>query len=233
MLIGALLTTRKPEQRISWGFAGTALLWAIAAGAYAYAFEALVAHPGSLPGGLAAAWLDNWLWLPTLVLPISLPLAGRPGWPAALPALANGPRCRARRDGAGLARALGFADVRARIQRADRQPARVRHDGSARCRRGRVRARGRRRRRLARVLRPALPPLARRRAPAAALDRRLPGDRSLLSARWERSPGASSPTPTSSTRSRCSRSPSARPSRSSSTGSTSSTSSSTGRSSTA
>ncbi len=71
-LIGALLTTRKPEQPISWGFAGTALLWAVAAFAYAYAYQALVADPGSLPGGLAAAWLDNWLWLPSLVLPVSL-----------------------------------------------------------------------------------------------------------------------------------------------------------------
>ena len=78
MLVGALLTTRKPEQRISWGFAVTALLWAIGAGAYAYALEALVADPGSLPGGLAAAWLDNWLWLPTLVLPISLLLLVAP-----------------------------------------------------------------------------------------------------------------------------------------------------------
>ena len=71
-LIGALLTTRKPEQPISWGFAGTALFWAVAAGAYAYGFQALVADPGSLPGGRVAAWLDNWLWLPTLVLPVCL-----------------------------------------------------------------------------------------------------------------------------------------------------------------
>jgi signal transduction histidine kinase len=97
MLIGALLTTRKPEQRISWGFAGTALVWAISAGAYAYALEALVSDPGSLPGGLGAAWLDNWLWLPTLVLPISLLLLvvpdGRllsPRWRAVLIAVLGG-----------------------------------------------------------------------------------------------------------------------------------------------
>jgi two-component system, NarL family, sensor kinase len=71
-LLGVLLTTRRPEQRISWGVAATALAWAVGGGAYAYAVEALVARPGSLPGGLAAAWLDNWLWLPTLVLPVGL-----------------------------------------------------------------------------------------------------------------------------------------------------------------
>src|SRR5215471_2753669 len=53
--LGALLTSRKPEQRISWGFAATALLWAVGAGAYAYAIEAVVTDPGTLPGGLAAA----------------------------------------------------------------------------------------------------------------------------------------------------------------------------------
>ena len=72
MLLGALLTTRKPEQPISWGFAVTALAWAVGGAAYAYAIEALIADPGSLPGGLAAAWLDNWFWLPTLALPIGL-----------------------------------------------------------------------------------------------------------------------------------------------------------------
>jgi signal transduction histidine kinase len=96
-LIGALLTTRKPEQPISWGFAGTALLWAIGAGAHAYAVEALVADPGSLPGGLAAAWLDNWFWLPGLFLPISLLLLvvpdGRllsPSWRPVLVAVLGG-----------------------------------------------------------------------------------------------------------------------------------------------
>jgi signal transduction histidine kinase len=75
---GVLLTTRKPEQPISWGFAGTALLWAIGACAYAYAVDALVDGPGRLPGGSAAAWIDNWFWLPTLVLPVCLLLLVAP-----------------------------------------------------------------------------------------------------------------------------------------------------------
>src|SRR5581483_2878995 len=64
MLLGGLMTTRKPEQPISWGFAATAFLWALGGCAYAYAVEALIADPGSVPAGLAAAWLDNWFWLP-------------------------------------------------------------------------------------------------------------------------------------------------------------------------
>ena len=70
-LIGLLLTTRRPDHPISWVLAFMAL-WGAAGGlAYAYAVEALVESPGSLPGGLVAAWLDNWWWLPGLALPLS------------------------------------------------------------------------------------------------------------------------------------------------------------------
>ena len=70
-LLGVFLTTRKPEHPIAWGFAATALLWALGSCAYAYAVEALVEDPGSLPGGLVAAWIDSWFWLPGL-LPMTL-----------------------------------------------------------------------------------------------------------------------------------------------------------------
>jgi signal transduction histidine kinase len=76
--LGVLLTTRMPEHPISWGFAATGFLWAVGSYAYAYAIEALVAHPGSLPGGRVAAWVDNWCWLPSLVLPMSLLLLVAP-----------------------------------------------------------------------------------------------------------------------------------------------------------
>ena len=95
-LLGVFLTTRKPEHPIAWGFAATALLWALGSCAYAYAFEALVEDPGSLPGGLVAAWIDSWFWLPGL-LPMTLLLLvvpdGRllsPRWWIALSALAGG-----------------------------------------------------------------------------------------------------------------------------------------------
>lgn len=88
-LIAVLLTTRRPEHPISWVLAVTALMWAVGPLAHAYAAEALVADPESLPGGLAAAWLDNWAWLPALALPLSallllMPdghLASRRWWP--------------------------------------------------------------------------------------------------------------------------------------------------------
>ena len=88
-LIGVLLTTRRPEHRISWVLAITALWGTVGGLCYAYAVEALVAEPGSLPGGLVAAWFDNWWWLPGLALPlgvllVSMPdghLASRRWWP--------------------------------------------------------------------------------------------------------------------------------------------------------
>lgn len=69
-LIGLLLTTRKPENGVSWVLAATAFGMAMATFGSAYAVAALVRNPGSLPFGLAAAWVDNWAWLPGLVLPL-------------------------------------------------------------------------------------------------------------------------------------------------------------------
>ena len=88
-LIGVLLTTRRPEHRISWVLAIMALWGTVGGLCYAYAVEALVADPGSLPGGLVAAWFDNWWWLPGLALPLCVllvlmpdgHLASRRWWP--------------------------------------------------------------------------------------------------------------------------------------------------------
>ena len=198
--IGALLTTRMPEHPISWGFAATALLWAVGSLAYAYAFEALVADPGSLPGGRVAAWLDNWLWLPGLALPLSLLSPPRAGRPPALPALVAGP-WPPLLGGTALASAAvaGSPTFELGATEPIENPLALDPTVIAPRRRGRVRARCRRARRVARVLRPALPTLARRRAPAAALGRRLARPRRLSrrdSARftWGVFPGARSST---------------------------------------
>jgi signal transduction histidine kinase len=88
-LIALLLTTRRPQHRVSWVLAGTAL-WGMVGGLfYGYAVGALVEDPGSRPGGIVAAWFDNWWWLPDLALPLCallllMPdgrLASRRWWP--------------------------------------------------------------------------------------------------------------------------------------------------------
>jgi signal transduction histidine kinase len=70
-LIALLLTTRRPEHPISWVLAFMAFWGTLGGFVYAYAADAVVVHPGSLPGGLVAAWFDNWWWLPGLALPLS------------------------------------------------------------------------------------------------------------------------------------------------------------------
>jgi signal transduction histidine kinase len=97
VLLAALMTTRKPAHSISWVLAGTALVWSVGNLAYAYAVEALVTDPGSVPDGRAAAWIDNWLWLPGIVLPVALLLLLVPDgrllsrrWRAALVAVVGG-----------------------------------------------------------------------------------------------------------------------------------------------
>ena len=90
-VIGVLLTTRRPAHPVSWLIAGAALVSAVFVLAHAYAVQALVTDPGSLPAGLVAAWLDGWGWLPGLVvLPCALLLLMPDGhlrssrwWPAA------------------------------------------------------------------------------------------------------------------------------------------------------
>ena len=67
-LLGVLLTTRRPEHRVSWVMTIAALWWAFSNLSHGFAVAALVTRPGSLPGGLVAAWLDNWAWLPGLAL---------------------------------------------------------------------------------------------------------------------------------------------------------------------
>ena len=96
-LLGALMTTRKPAHPVSWVLAGTALVWSLAHFARGYAVEGLVTNPGSVPGGSAAAWIDNWVWLPVVVLPVAVLLLlvpdGRllsPRWRAALVAIVGG-----------------------------------------------------------------------------------------------------------------------------------------------
>jgi signal transduction histidine kinase len=77
-VIGVLLTTRRPEHPVSWVLALSAFWGALGGLFYAYAVQALVVDPGSLSGGIAAAWLDGWWWLPGLALPLGAMLVLMP-----------------------------------------------------------------------------------------------------------------------------------------------------------
>ncbi len=66
--VGALVASRRPGNPIGWIFVSLGAMFAISAFANEYASYALVTEPGSLPAGMAMAWLQSWLFLAPLIL---------------------------------------------------------------------------------------------------------------------------------------------------------------------
>ena len=62
-VVGFVLASRRPRNRIGWLFLVSGLAIALSTFATQYALHALLAAPGSLPGGRALAWLANWVWV--------------------------------------------------------------------------------------------------------------------------------------------------------------------------
>ncbi len=79
--IGAVVASRRPDNPIGWLFCTIGLLAAIVLLSSEYAAYALLAQPGTLPGGLAMAWVRSWLWVPYLGLFLLLFLVFPEGWP--------------------------------------------------------------------------------------------------------------------------------------------------------
>ena len=73
-VVGALIVTRRPDNRMGWLFCAGVLL-ALNGALDAYALYALAARPDAgLPGGIAAAWIVSWSWLVGLLLVVLVPL---------------------------------------------------------------------------------------------------------------------------------------------------------------
>jgi hypothetical protein len=68
VVVGLVLATRRPENRIGWLFLAAGLAQGLSGFASHYALHALVADPGSWPAGRAAAWLFNVIW----VIPVAM-----------------------------------------------------------------------------------------------------------------------------------------------------------------
>jgi hypothetical protein len=66
--VGAVIVARQPRNRIGQLLCAVGLLVGPAFFAQAYAWYALIYRPGSLPGGLAMAWLGEWPWFVALGL---------------------------------------------------------------------------------------------------------------------------------------------------------------------
>src|ERR687886_824642 len=62
--VGAVVGSRRPDNLIGWLFCAIGAFAAIVLLSSEFAAYALVARPGSLPGGLAMAWIRAWAWVP-------------------------------------------------------------------------------------------------------------------------------------------------------------------------
>jgi signal transduction histidine kinase len=73
--VGALAAARRRRNAVGWVFLTAGVCWALAAAAQQYAIHAFFVAPGTLPGGLVAAWLGTWVFIPIVsLLVIFLPL---------------------------------------------------------------------------------------------------------------------------------------------------------------
>ena len=61
-VMGFVLASRRPANRIGWLSLATGLMLALSRFGSAYGVHALVAAPGSVPAGRAGMWLSNWIF---------------------------------------------------------------------------------------------------------------------------------------------------------------------------
>jgi class 3 adenylate cyclase len=66
--VGWVIARRQPGNALGWLFASVGLLSAAAVLCQGYAIFGELAHPGSLPLAVWAAWLYSWMWVPTITL---------------------------------------------------------------------------------------------------------------------------------------------------------------------
>jgi hypothetical protein len=90
-ILGGLIASRRPDNLIGWIVCAAALANAMDYFADGYTTYTLLAEPNSLPGGLVAAWVSNWVpWLALGLLPFFLllfptgRLPSRRWWPVAV-----------------------------------------------------------------------------------------------------------------------------------------------------
>jgi len=81
-VVGALITSHRPENPIGWIFLAVGFLYGLLNAADEYAIYALLANPGAFPLGGEASWLVTWIWAPGLGLSlVFLPLLFPDGHP--------------------------------------------------------------------------------------------------------------------------------------------------------
>ena len=64
-LVGALVASLRPSNPIGWISLAAGLFLALFNAAGEYAIYAFVSQPASLPGAIVAAWVREWIWVPS------------------------------------------------------------------------------------------------------------------------------------------------------------------------
>jgi hypothetical protein len=73
--VGALIATHRPRNPIGWLFCAVGIFQGLIIVTEAYSDYALRIAPGSVPGGLLANWVAQWVWAPSVGLLVTfLPL---------------------------------------------------------------------------------------------------------------------------------------------------------------
>src|SRR5918997_2375329 len=72
--VGAFVAPRLRESPIGWLFCAIGLSFAVVHFSAEYAIYALLASPGTLPGGEASVWIWSWIWVPSIGLVVFLDL---------------------------------------------------------------------------------------------------------------------------------------------------------------
>jgi hypothetical protein len=81
-VVGALITSQRPENPMGWIFLAVGLFYGLLIAGEEYAIYALLRNPGSLPLGAEASWLMQWIWAPGLgLMLVFLPLLFPNGHP--------------------------------------------------------------------------------------------------------------------------------------------------------
>jgi hypothetical protein len=81
-VVGALITSQRPENLIGWIFLAVGFFYGLLTAGEQYAIYALLRNPGSLPLGAEASWLMQWIWAPGLgLILVFLPLLFPNGHP--------------------------------------------------------------------------------------------------------------------------------------------------------
>jgi two-component system, NarL family, sensor kinase len=68
-IVGAAIARPQPRHPIAWIFLGSGLGAGLAMFSYEYGHYALITKPGSVPLGVAVAWVSEWMWT-TAAIPL-------------------------------------------------------------------------------------------------------------------------------------------------------------------